>query len=214
MNRPITMQEILTAHGVVGPFLVTDLEASSFFFSLLLLSETQAWEREVAGWDPPWRSGFFLCLAVPNNAEIKWSVILLWSPSTEHFIYYYFFLYSFSGLLLPKKTRRELLCSKTIAYSSFYCAAVLCTPYIVRRNLTWHPWMDHQQAVSSAAPVVLSGPELCKHGPLRYPARSCRLGRCVIVQHTLQCTIFSHIHFVNNINSDICIYIWLQIHCQ
>ena len=44
------MQEILTAHGVVGPFLVTDLEASSFFFfSLLLLSETQAWEREVAG---------------------------------------------------------------------------------------------------------------------------------------------------------------------
>ena len=26
------MQEILTAHGVVGPFLVTDLEASSFFF--------------------------------------------------------------------------------------------------------------------------------------------------------------------------------------
>ena len=43
------MQEILTAHGDVGPFLVTDLEASSFFFSLLLLSETQAWEREVAG---------------------------------------------------------------------------------------------------------------------------------------------------------------------
>lgn len=105
MNRPITMQENLTAHGAVGPFLVTDLEgwkkaaSSFFFFSLLLLSETQAWEREVAGWDPPCRSCFFLCLAVPNNAEIKWSVILLWSPSTEYFIYYYFFLYSFSRLL-------------------------------------------------------------------------------------------------------------------
>lgn len=32
-------------------------------------------------------------------------------------------------------------------------------------NLIWHARIDHQQAVS-VAPVVLSGPELYKHGPL------------------------------------------------